>query len=67
MVGMAPQQQIALKIEKSIKEDNYNAEELKKWINQLSKASNLAYPLLEKELKALSPVKVCPVTGAKVG
>jgi len=67
MVGMDIERQIALQIEKSIKEDNYKEEELKQWIRQLDIASNLAYPLLEKELKTLSPVKICPVTGAKLG
>ena len=67
MVGMKEQQQLALKIEKSIKEEKYSAEELKSWVEQLKGASEQAYPQLEKELRALSPITVCPVTGAKVG
>jgi len=55
MLGMHAQQNIALKIEKDIKQQQIDEDAIGKMIYQLKTDTKLAEPLLEKELGELSP------------
>ena len=54
MLGMKVQQDNALTIETSIKSNDFEPEEIITRLHQLKNDSNIAYPMLEKELKRFS-------------
>ena len=54
MVGLNSQKDNAFDIEKSIKMKSFDEEEMRSKIRRLKSDSNMAYPLLEKELKHYS-------------
>lgn len=54
MLGMKVQQENALVIETSIKNNDFDPEEIVTRLHQLKSDSKIAYPMLEKELKRFS-------------